>query len=49
MVDNKLFNEKIMDDYITKYENELLNQIANKNSLKIWINKLKNIKEKILN
>ena len=42
MVENKLFNEKIMNDYITRHEQELLNQIKDKNSIQIWIDKLNN-------
>ena len=42
MVENKLFNEKLMNEYITKYEKQLNNQISNKKSLQIWIDKLNN-------
>lgn len=42
MVENKLFNEKLMNEYIAKYEKQLYNQINNEKSLQIWINKLNN-------
>ena len=48
MVENKLFNEKIMDDYISRYEKEL---VSNKNSVQIWIEKLNNdeLKDEVKN
>ena len=48
MVENKLFNEKIMDDYIAKYEKEL---VFNENAVQIWIDKLNNdeLKDEVKN